>query len=315
MTDIGAIASENTNLTAGASASSMDHSYWPYPGQKPADGSDSAVMSFNDFLDMINPLEHIPVISSVYRALTDQTINPVSRIVGDTLYSGPLGLVSAGLSAIGAIGDEAFAANNGGHGAASTVVAALFGNENASASTTSIKLANTEPTSPQPDPSASEIASQTPLLAPAAPLVASATAPAPTPRSAFLTAPGNNSSANSGMPLDRSKMPYGGVMDSSMLANAQQNQTLALAMAGQQGALQAQRTLRSNRFATSTAAPSPTQQVGPVAPSVPAIQPEPQTQAAMQNLVSQLQAMKAISQYKNAAQITPIPGTGVNISN
>ncbi len=62
--------------------------------------SDTGVMdaSFDDFVDTINPLQHIPVLSSLYRYATDETISPAARVIGDMAYSGPLGLVSVAVS-------------------------------------------------------------------------------------------------------------------------------------------------------------------------------------------------------------------------
>ncbi len=51
--------------------------------------------SFADLLDIINPLQHIPLVSSVYRALTGDEIKPSARILGATLYGGPVGLVAS----------------------------------------------------------------------------------------------------------------------------------------------------------------------------------------------------------------------------
>lgn len=48
-----------------------------------------------DVLDVINPLQHIPVISSIYRSLTGDEISPGARLAGGAMYGGPLGLVSA----------------------------------------------------------------------------------------------------------------------------------------------------------------------------------------------------------------------------
>ena len=53
-----------------------------------------------DLLDVINPLQHIPVISSIYRSLTGDEISPAARLAGGTLYGGPVGLVSAFVSGI-----------------------------------------------------------------------------------------------------------------------------------------------------------------------------------------------------------------------
>lgn len=47
--------------------------------------------TFFDFLDIINPLQHIPVISKIYRSITGDQIDPGSRIAGATLFGGPLG--------------------------------------------------------------------------------------------------------------------------------------------------------------------------------------------------------------------------------
>ena len=52
-------------------------------------------LTFWDFLDIINPLQHIPGISSIYRAITGDEIGSVAKIAGSTLYGGPLGAVSS----------------------------------------------------------------------------------------------------------------------------------------------------------------------------------------------------------------------------
>jgi len=72
------------------------------PQSDEADGSSSASGSkeskhggFWDFVvgvfDMLNPLEHIPVISTIYAKITGHKISPMARIAGDTLYGGPIG--------------------------------------------------------------------------------------------------------------------------------------------------------------------------------------------------------------------------------
>ncbi|MFT5394891.1 MAG: hypothetical protein ACI85N_000070 [Gammaproteobacteria bacterium] len=47
--------------------------------------------SFGDFLDIINPLQHIPVISTIYRKITGDIIAPSMQIAGDALFGGPIG--------------------------------------------------------------------------------------------------------------------------------------------------------------------------------------------------------------------------------
>ncbi|MGH6946310.1 MAG: hypothetical protein ACREDZ_03200, partial [Kiloniellales bacterium] len=59
-----------------------------------ADGTNAAELGFGDLLDLVNPLQHLPVVSSVYRALTGDEIRPAARVLGDTLYGGPLGLLA-----------------------------------------------------------------------------------------------------------------------------------------------------------------------------------------------------------------------------
>jgi hypothetical protein len=72
----------------------------PGSGSAPgnAGGGTAASGSFDVLLDIINPLQHLPVIGSVYRALTGDSLSDAGRLVGDTLYGGPLGLVSAGIN-------------------------------------------------------------------------------------------------------------------------------------------------------------------------------------------------------------------------
>jgi hypothetical protein len=56
-------------------------------------------VSFHDVLDIINPLQHLPVISTVYRWLTGDTIGAVPRMVGDAIYGGPIGFVTGLINA------------------------------------------------------------------------------------------------------------------------------------------------------------------------------------------------------------------------
>jgi hypothetical protein len=77
--------------------------------------------SFGDFLDIINPLQHIPVISTLYRHITGDEIGTPEKIAGDTLYGGVIGLVSS-------LGDIIFQAITG-KDVGDTVYAYLFGND------------------------------------------------------------------------------------------------------------------------------------------------------------------------------------------
>jgi len=61
----------------------------------PAAQTDDDGFSFDDFLDIINPLQHLPVISTIYRHITGDTIKPLEQIAGDTLFGGLTGLASS----------------------------------------------------------------------------------------------------------------------------------------------------------------------------------------------------------------------------
>src|ERR1700722_18492360 len=77
-------------------------------------------MTFKDALDIINPLQQIPIIGSIYRELTGDTIKPGARIIGGAIYG------------LGVGGIIAAAANNAveettGHDAGGTAMAMLKG--------------------------------------------------------------------------------------------------------------------------------------------------------------------------------------------
>ncbi len=60
-------------------------------------GSDG--LNFDDFLDLINPLQHLPIISTFYRAVTGDEISIGSRVLGGALFGGIFGFVAAMVNA------------------------------------------------------------------------------------------------------------------------------------------------------------------------------------------------------------------------
>jgi hypothetical protein len=54
--------------------------------------------SFHDLLDVINPLQHLPVIGTVYRWVTGDEIGNLPRLAGDFLFGGPIGLAFGAVS-------------------------------------------------------------------------------------------------------------------------------------------------------------------------------------------------------------------------
>ncbi|MFT5133298.1 MAG: hypothetical protein ACI9SC_001768, partial [Gammaproteobacteria bacterium] len=51
-----------------------------------------------DLIDIINPLQHIPILSNVYRKISGDTIDPAARVAGGALFGGPIG------AALGVVG-------------------------------------------------------------------------------------------------------------------------------------------------------------------------------------------------------------------
>ncbi len=51
----------------------------------------SAGLGFGDLVDLVNPLQHIPVVGHLYRHFSGDSIQPVIKIAGGALFGGPLG--------------------------------------------------------------------------------------------------------------------------------------------------------------------------------------------------------------------------------
>ncbi len=67
-----------------------------HPGEKPssADTLPETGGGFGALLDIVNPLQHIPIVGSIYRALTGDTLSAPGRILGDLLFGGPIGFLA-----------------------------------------------------------------------------------------------------------------------------------------------------------------------------------------------------------------------------
>ena len=55
-------------------------------------------LTFDDLLDVINPLQHIPVVSTLYRHFTGDTIANGPRLAGGGLFGGLIGLAGAAVN-------------------------------------------------------------------------------------------------------------------------------------------------------------------------------------------------------------------------
>ena len=74
---------------------------------------------FKDLLDIVNPLQHLPVIGSVYRYLTGDEPSGGARIIGDAIFGGPIGFGTGVVSAM--------LTDSKGHDLGERALAAVFG--------------------------------------------------------------------------------------------------------------------------------------------------------------------------------------------
>jgi hypothetical protein len=111
----------------------------PQPQAAPASNSGSWDFSFHNLLSIINPLQHLPVIGTLYRALTGDSIGTPEKIAGDTLYGGLWGAVAS-------IADAAFEALTGKD--VGDTVLALFTGKRDEAPAAAVSLAAPVPVQP-----------------------------------------------------------------------------------------------------------------------------------------------------------------------
>lgn len=88
----------NAELHCMMSSSSGPHSVssapTAAPASLPAAGGDGESF-FHHILDVVNPLQHLPVVGTIYRAVTGERIGPIEKIAGDALYGGIWGAATA----------------------------------------------------------------------------------------------------------------------------------------------------------------------------------------------------------------------------
>jgi hypothetical protein len=71
----------------------------PSPSAPNTAWKDGSSFSFHDVLDTLNPLQHLPLVGTLYRWITGDEPGDVARVVGDGLYGGPIGFVTGAISA------------------------------------------------------------------------------------------------------------------------------------------------------------------------------------------------------------------------
>lgn len=69
--------------------------YGPQQTETTANGENpDEPFGFGDLIDIVNPLQHIPLVSNLYRAITGDKIRPSSDIIGGAIYGGIAGAAS-----------------------------------------------------------------------------------------------------------------------------------------------------------------------------------------------------------------------------
>ncbi len=63
--------------------------------RKSVNKADDEPFSFWDLLDVINPLQHIPGVNTIYRELTGDEIKTPVKLIGATVLGGPIGFAAA----------------------------------------------------------------------------------------------------------------------------------------------------------------------------------------------------------------------------
>jgi hypothetical protein len=91
-----------TQNFAASPPAGIDPARWASMGEREREQAAAGVdreadqgLTFWDFLDVVNPLQHIPVVGHIYRAVTGDTIKPAMQVVGGTLFGGPIGMAAS----------------------------------------------------------------------------------------------------------------------------------------------------------------------------------------------------------------------------
>ncbi len=92
------------NIQSGLNASSASAqppaSANAYAPTQSADEASANEFGFGDLIDMVNPLQHIPLVNLAYRSITGDTIKPISSMIGGAVFGGPLGAASAAVNTV-----------------------------------------------------------------------------------------------------------------------------------------------------------------------------------------------------------------------
>jgi hypothetical protein len=224
--------------------------------------------SFHDLLDIINPLQHIPLVATVYRYLTGDTIGNVARVAGDALYGGPIGMAS-GIIQAGVQIDT-------GKDIGDHVVAMLFGDDSPGSPTPVMTAAKTPASAPIVV--AKNTVSVPPTSPGGIPIRQLASAQTTDPRQAFIARAEalrakNGGGGSSGSTLSNHVVPLEGP---AALVAASSNRRVIATPFTAAPAGSAPRTILASAPATAQGAPSPnTPAPNTTAPTIRASVPTP----------------------------------------
>lgn len=137
---------------------------------------------FHDLLDIVNPFQHLPVVSSIYRWITGDGIGNLPRVVGDAIYGGPVGFVTGLLGVLVKeesgedIGQHVIATLTGGSGGSATASTQAA----APAAEPAAPISTAADTVPAADAAAAAVAATSlPEASSASPAIAAAPSPPP----------------------------------------------------------------------------------------------------------------------------------------
>lgn len=106
--------------------------------------------NFGDILDIFNPLQHVPIVSTIYRSYTGDDIGMVPRILGGAMFGGIIGSLYGMISGVASSLVNAILDANTGKDMGEHVYAMLFGEPDVSEGPTIVAAAasSTEKTTP-----------------------------------------------------------------------------------------------------------------------------------------------------------------------
>ncbi|MEQ8638996.1 MAG: hypothetical protein RIE31_00065 [Alphaproteobacteria bacterium] len=81
---------------------------------RPAAGAPTHALGFADLLDVLNPLQHLPLVGSLYRQATGDSLSPAAYVLGGGLWNGLLsGGAGLAVGMAGAVTDAVLVAGTG----------------------------------------------------------------------------------------------------------------------------------------------------------------------------------------------------------